>query len=122
MLIPLTTPVSDRKVAVATMLNPSSDPTWRTRLLQSHTASAIIAARMFADQFDTGTIERIDHPGQGFDDTADIADARFHPLNGWQRNPGQFGQRLLVNAQQRARRSHLEGRDHTAIPYIKNDK
>jgi len=122
MLIALSAPVSDRKVAVATMLNPSSDPTWRTRLLQSHTASAIIAVRMFADQIDTGAIERIDHPGQGLDDTANIADARFHPLNGWQRNPGQFGQRLLVNAQQHARRSHLEGRDHVAIQYVIYDK
>jgi hypothetical protein len=77
---------------------------------------------MFADQFDTGAIERIDHPGQGFNNTADIADARFHPLDGWQRNPGQFGQRLLVNAQQGARRSHLEGRDHATSPYMKSDK
>jgi hypothetical protein len=122
MVIPFTAPVSDRKAAVATTPSPSSDPMWRTRLLQSHPASAIIAARMFADQFDTGAIERIDHPGQGFDDTADIADARFHPLNGWQRNPGQFGQRLLVNAQQRPRRSHLEGRDHAIVPYAINDK
>jgi hypothetical protein len=56
MLIPLTAPVSDRKIAVATMLNPLSDSAWRTRLLQSHPASAIVATRMFADQFNTGTI------------------------------------------------------------------
>src|ERR1700723_4738054 len=97
----------------------SSYSTWRTRLLQSHAASTILATRMFTDQFDTGAIQRIDHPGQGFDDAANIADARFHPLDGWQRNPGQFGQRLLVNAQQRPRRSHLEGRNHAALPYMK---
>jgi hypothetical protein len=74
---------------------------------------------MFTDQFDTGAIERIDHPGQGFDDAADIADARFHPLDGRQRNAGEFRERPLVDAQQSPRRSHLEGRDHGVIPYFK---
>ena len=99
MLIPRYSPASGREIAVATVLSPSLGPARRTRLLQSHAASAIIAARVLADQFDTGTIQRIDHPGQRFDDAADGADARFHPLDRWQRNPGQFGQRSLVNAQ-----------------------
>jgi hypothetical protein len=118
-LIPLTAPVQNREIAIATMPGQSSYSTWRTRLLQSHAASTILAARVFTDQFDTGAIKRIDHPGQGFDDAADIPDARFHPLDGRQRNPGQFRERPLVDAQQSPRCSHLEGRDHWVIPYFK---
>jgi len=77
---------------------------------------------MLADQFDAGAIQGIDDPGQRFDDTADGADAGFHSLDRWQRNPGKFGQRPLVDAEQRPRRSHLERRDHAVIPYVKKDK
>jgi hypothetical protein len=105
-------------------------PTRRTRLFQSHAAAAIVAARVFADQFDTGAIQCVDDPGQRFDDTADVADARLHPLDRRQRNPGQFGQRPLVNAQQRSRRFHLKAvimrpfhveRGINDISYIYND-
>src|SRR4029078_5989937 len=59
----------------------------------------------------------VDHLGQGLDHAANRADAGFHPLDGWQRKPRHFCKRLLVDAQQRPRRPHLERRDHAALPY-----
>jgi hypothetical protein len=123
MFIAHTAPVSGRAIGVATMPKVlTSSPTRRTRLFQPHAAPAIVAARVFADQFDTDAIQGIDDPGQGFDDAADVTDAGFHPLDGWQRNPGQFGQRPLVYAEQCPRRPHLERRNHATSPYMMNDK
>jgi hypothetical protein len=70
---------------------------------------------MISDQFDPGLAQRIDDPGQGFDNAADGTDARFHPLNRWQRETGQFGKPSLVNSQQGPSRLHLERRDHAII-------
>ena len=50
------------------------------------------------------------------------ADACLHSLDRRQGNPGQFSQRPLVNSQQRPCRSHLERRDHVAMPCTKQDK
>jgi len=73
-------------------------PAWRTRFFQPHTAPTMIATRLFANQLDTGAIQRVDHPGQGFDHAANRTHACFHPLDRWQRNAGQLGQHLLVDA------------------------
>jgi hypothetical protein len=85
MLMPALLPVSGRESSLRDDTKfKASDSTRRTRLLQTHAASAIIAARVFANQFHSGAAQRIDDPGQRFDDAADIADARFHPLDRWQ--------------------------------------
>src|SRR5205085_5347902 len=70
-------------------------PAWRTRFFQPHTAPTMIATRLFANQLDTGAIQRVDHPGQGFDHAANRTHACFHPLDRWQRNAGQLGQHVL---------------------------
>jgi hypothetical protein len=70
---------------------------------------------MLADQFDTCLAQCVDNPGQGLDDAPNGADARFHPLDGWQRNTGEFGKRPLVNAQQGPSRPHLERRNHATF-------
>jgi hypothetical protein len=77
-------------------------------LLQAHAPTAIIAARVFADQFDARAIERVDHLHQRTDDAAHRPLTRLHPLDGRQGHSGQRGKRLLVNAQERARCSHLK--------------
>jgi hypothetical protein len=73
MVIPRHSPASGREIAFATLLILSPGPARRARLLQSHAASAPIAARVLADQFDAGAVECIDHPGQGLDDATDGA-------------------------------------------------
>src|ERR1700730_10391156 len=122
MLIPATLPRQAARIAFATLLVLWPGPARRARAPPSHAASAIVAARVLADQFDTGAVERVDHPGQRLDDAAHRADARFHPLDRRQRDACEFGERPLVNAQQRPRRPHLERRDHATIPYAKEDK
>jgi hypothetical protein len=47
--------VSGREAAGATLLD-LSGTTRRARLFQSHSASTIVAAGVFADQFNTGAI------------------------------------------------------------------
>ena len=86
-----------------------------TRLLQPHAASAIVAARMLADQLNARAIERIDHLDQRFHHAADRAGRGFHPLDGRQRHAGEFGQGLLVDPEQRPGRPHLERRDQVGL-------
>src|SRR5437868_1653372 len=100
------------------MLTPS-DPTRRTRLLQPHAASAIVAARVLTDQLDPGAIQGFNNPCQRLDDAANIADACLHPLDRRQRDARELSQRLLVDAEQGSRRSHLECRDHAPLRYTK---
>jgi hypothetical protein len=61
MLIARNSPASGREIACATLSIVSPDTARRTRLLQSHAATAIVAARMLTEQVDPGAVERIDH-------------------------------------------------------------
>jgi hypothetical protein len=94
----------------------------RSGLLQANTTPAIIAARMLANQIHARMIERLNHFGQRFNHATNVADAGFHPLDGRQRNARQFGQRFLIDPEQRSRRPHLKGRDHTTTSRVMNDK
>jgi hypothetical protein len=49
---------------------------------------------VFADQLDAGAIKRVDHLDQSLDHAPNGTRARLHPLDGRQRNSGQFGQAL----------------------------
>ena len=89
----------------------------RSRLLQANAPPAAVAAGLLADQLDAGPVERLDHLDQGLDHAAHIAGAGLHPLDGRQRNAGEFGQGFLVNAKQRAGCPHLERRDHRGLTY-----
>lgn len=85
-----------------------SDAGRRSRLLETHTASAVVAPRMLANQVHARAIQRIDHLGQGPHDPAHVAVAGFHPLDRRQRDPREVRQCLLINAKQRPGRPHLE--------------
>ena len=99
MLIPRNSPASGREISFATSLIPAPGPARWPRLLQPDATSAIIAAHVLADQFDAGTVKRIDHPSQGFDNAADGTDACLHALDRRQRNSSEFSERFLVDAQ-----------------------
>jgi len=87
-------------------------PGWEDLLLSLHSNTAAFHGRIN----DARSLSR------RAADAAHRADARFHPLDCRQRNPGELRQRPLVDAQQRPRRPHLERRDHAASPYTNKHK
>ncbi len=68
------------------------------RSFEPHTASAAGGGRAFADQLDAIGRKRIDQLHQRVDIAAHDAVARFHALNGWQRQAGNLRQLALVEA------------------------
>src|SRR3990170_168462 len=66
--------------------------------LQPHAAACALACRSLADQFDAGSVKRLDQLHERVDIAADHPVARFHPLNGGERQPGHLGQLALVNS------------------------
>jgi hypothetical protein len=85
-----------------------------SRAPKAHATAAGEARRIFADQFDSGAIERFDHFGERIDHAPHIARTRLHPLDGRQRHAGQFGKLTLIDAEQGSGGAHLEGGDHGA--------
>ncbi len=81
-------------------------------LLQPHAPAARRARHVAADQLHARALQRLDHFGQAVDQSAHIAVARFHALDGGQRDAGQLGQRTLVDAEHGARGTHLSGGHH----------
>ena len=71
-------------------------------------------ARVVGDELDAERIEGGDELHQRIDVAADHALARFHALDGRQRQPGRFSELALINAEKRARSPELAGGDHRA--------
>jgi hypothetical protein len=89
-------------------------------LAQSDPAATSLAARMVRDHFYSGPIERRDDLGQGIDDTAHVSLARFHALDGRQRYPGKFGQRLLIDPEQSSGCTQLRSCDHAELTFFES--
>ena len=80
--------------------------------LQAHTASAHCADGAFTNEFSTGELKRCNDLGQAVHNTAHVAGACLHALNGRHGKPCQFGQRLLVYTEQSTCGAHLWASDH----------
>ena len=70
-------------------------------------APASLAGGALADQFDTGGVERPDELFERIDIAANDRLARFHALDGGQREAGEFRELPLIDLQQRPRGAHL---------------
>jgi hypothetical protein len=66
--------------------------------LQPRAAASALACRSLADQFYAGSVKRPDQLHERVDIASDHPVARFHPLNGGERQPGHLGQLALVNS------------------------
>src|SRR5215470_4185094 len=82
---------------------------------QPHASPAAWAHGALADQLNAGGAKRIDELHQRIDIAADDAVARFHALDGRQRQARALGQRLLVDAQQGPGRPHLSASNHASL-------
>src|SRR5690606_17555470 len=78
------------------------------RLLQTHAAPAIVAARVLADQRHSGPVECLNDFGQRLDHATNATATRLHALDGRQRNTSHGSQRFLIDPEQRSRGTHLE--------------
>jgi hypothetical protein len=76
---------------------------------EPHAAASPLAHRPFADQLDPRSGKRPDHLHKRIDIAADHPVAPFHPLDGRERETGQFSQLALVDPEQRPRSPQLRG-------------
>src|SRR5690606_7715627 len=79
--------------------------------LQPHAATATLADRALFDEFDARVVQRRDQLDQGIDVAAHGAFARFHALDGRQRQAGGLGEGPLIHAEQSAGGLDLCGGD-----------
>lgn len=70
------------------------------RNFHSRAAAAAGAWNIIVQEFHTGGFERMNQLYKRIDVAADDAVARFHALNGGQREAGRGGQRSLIDANQ----------------------
>jgi hypothetical protein len=77
--------------------------------------AAIVAPHVFAEKFDAGAVQRVDHFHQTVDNTSHIALAGFHSLDRWQGDACHFRQGLLVDVEKGAGGTKLGGSDHRGI-------
>ena len=80
--------------------------------LLPHAPAAGMARSLGRDEFDAQRFEGADELHQRIHVAADHILARFHALDGRQRQPGRFGELALINAEERARGPELAGGDH----------
>jgi hypothetical protein len=89
---------------------PANGPSQRKLVplpFQPHAASAAVADRSLADQFDARRRQRFDEFHQRIHIAPDDPVARFHALDGGQRKTRTLGQLALIDLQQRSCGSHL---------------
>jgi hypothetical protein len=79
---------------------------------QADAASARRAKGAWIDQFDTRSLKSRNELHQRIDVSADDAIARFHPLNGGDREVRHFGRLPLIDVQERAGGPELIGGNH----------
>src|SRR5262249_34334158 len=80
--------------------------------LQPHTTSTAVTDCAFPDQFDASGCKRVDKLHQRVDISPDHPLARFHALDGRQRETRALGQLALIDLQQRPRGPHLRSSYH----------
>jgi hypothetical protein len=69
-------------------------------LLEPHASSAFTAHRILADEFYSSPVERLDNLRERLNHPSHITCARFHALDGWQRDPCHLRELALVNAKE----------------------
>jgi hypothetical protein len=86
--------------------------------LQPHAAAFALAGSPLDDQLDAGGVERFDQFHERVDVTADHPVARFHPLNGGERETSHLGQLALVNSEESPRSAQLRSCDDGIGPSL----
>src|SRR5215470_13466411 len=82
--------------------------------LQSHATPAALTCRALADELDARDGKGLDQLHQRVDVAADDAVARFHALDGGQRETRAPGKLALIEPQERPRRPHLGASYHVS--------
>jgi hypothetical protein len=70
--------------------------------LEPNAPSIANASDVFTNEFDSGSIERLDNPGQRINNATHVTFAAFHSLDRRQRNTGEFSELTLINTKQRS--------------------
>lgn len=83
-----------------------------TWVAETNASSAAAAGRMFAQQFDSGVVQCIDHFCYAIDDAPHVALAGLHSLNCWKGNPRHLRHGFLVDFEQCAGCAKLVGGNH----------
>lgn len=87
----------------------------RSAFQKAHAATFALAYRTVCNQFDTLCGERLDELHHGIDIAANDPIARFHALDGWNRQPCQPCELPLVDTQQGASAAQLTGGYHGEV-------
>src|SRR5216683_6275730 len=87
---------------------------------QAYATTAALADRIFIDELNPGGTQSIDQLHKRVDIAADDAIARFHPLDGRDRQPGEFSKLPLIDPQKSTGRPHLSRSDHGSTPSVRH--